>query len=122
MKEFANIIKEKIHSMGIRIAKGIFATCAHSISEQMMETSDPFCKYFRREKIEVEGKSANVLVSGSAVTWNQDIALLQAHDDWVEMDLGSVAAVRRGLLEKYRVASLFFLLILECIFRTTIGL
>src|SRR5947207_4091498 len=107
MKEFANINEETIRSMGIRVAKGIFATCAHSVSEQIMETSDPVCKYFRREKVYVEGKLANVLVSGSAAAWNEDIALLQAHDDWAEMDLGSIAAVRRELLEKYRVNSLF---------------
>lgn len=48
-----------------------------------------------------------MLISGSAAVWNRDIALLQAHHDWAEKDVGSVAAVRRGLLEKYRVASLF---------------
>ena len=102
--------------MGIRVAKGIFVTCAHSVSEQITESKDPVYKHFRREKICVEGKLANLLVIGSVTPWNQDIALLEAQDDWVELDLGSVAAVKTKVLDRYRVASLFFFLNLECIF------
>ena len=99
---------EEFHSMGIRVAKGIFVTCAHSVSEQVTESSDPVYKHFRREKICVEGKLVNLLVIGSVTPWNQDIALLEAQNDWVESDLGSVAAVKTKVLDRYRVASLSF--------------
>jgi hypothetical protein len=61
--------------MGIRVAKGIFVTCAHSVSEKITETSDPILEHFRRERVYVEGKLANVLVSGSVAAWNEDIEL-----------------------------------------------
>jgi hypothetical protein len=97
---------EEFHSKGIRVAKGIFVTCAHSVSEQVTESMDPIYKHFRREKICVEGKLANLLLIGSATPWNQDIALLEAQDDWAGLDLGSVAAVKTKVLERYRVTSL----------------
>ena len=95
--------------MGIRVAKGIFVTCAHSVSEQITESRDPVYEHFRREKICVEGKlAANLLVIGSVTPWNEDIALFEVQDDWAELDLGSVAAVKTKALERYRVTSLSF--------------
>ena len=77
----ANMHIEEYQSMGISVAKGLFVTCAHSVSEQVTESSDPVYKHFRREKICVEGKLVNLLVIGSVTSWNLDIALLEAQDD-----------------------------------------
>lgn len=95
--------------MGIRVAKGIFVTCAHSVSETMTETNAPGDQHFRRVRISVDGKLANLLFIGSAMPWNCDIALLGAQDDWLAMDLGSVAAVKTEPLERYRVPYFLFI-------------
>ena len=103
--------------MGIRIAKRIFVTCAHSVSEPMTETNAPGDQHFRRVRICVDGILTNLLFIGSAMPWNCDIALLGAQDDWLAMDLGSIAAVKTEALERYRVPYfLSFFLILECLF------
>lgn len=118
--ESANVHVEEFNSKGIRVAKGLFVTCAHSVSEQVTESSDPIWKHFRRVKISVEGKTANLLLIGETTPSNLDIALLQAQDDWAGMDLGSMASVKRTELDTYRVASLSLSLILECLFRGNI--
>jgi hypothetical protein len=66
----------------------------------------PFINISQERKICVNGKLANLLILGSATPRNQDITLLQAQDDWAELSLGSVAAVKTKVLDSYRVASL----------------
>lgn len=91
--------------MGVRVAKGIFVTCAHSVTEKIAESNSPADEHFKRDRICVGGQLVNLLAMGKVEPWSDDVALLEAQDDWAEMDNGSVAAVKTATLDIYRVCT-----------------
>ena len=82
-------------SKGIRVGKGIFLTCPHGVMEQLDTESES--KHFRRDKVYVDGHQSEILLIGSSMPWDEDIAFLRAVQP--ELDNGPVATIRQAPVE-----------------------